>query len=229
MKVLALIFAAFCYGILTVSYQLPPYKTLQHIKKMIVSKSSIPVRSVYSRHKVSFFDYSGYSADNVMLGDSITDHAEWQELFPAASIANRGVSSDTTAMVVERLDSVISLQPERVFIMLGNNDLSLGLSLRTTHDNYLRIIGQLNSSDIDVVVQSTLLTDIGNIKLNAAISKLNDKLKEFSTSTDKVYFLDLNVVLAPAGYLEARYSLDGVHLNASGYQVWKNQLTKYIN
>src|ERR1700691_2534070 len=33
-------------------------------------------------------------ADIVMIGDSITNNGEWQEMFPGISIANRGIAGD---------------------------------------------------------------------------------------------------------------------------------------
>ena len=45
--------------------------------------------SDYFYHKKSFFDrHGGHEYDAVFIGDSITDGAEWKELFPSLKIAN---------------------------------------------------------------------------------------------------------------------------------------------
>lgn len=44
--------------------------------------SPTPVRSSYWRERVSLFKTILHRADVVMIGDSLTDGAEWSELFP---------------------------------------------------------------------------------------------------------------------------------------------------
>ena len=41
-----------------------------------------------------------------MLGDSITDEAQWDELLNSTTIQNRGISGDTTSGVLDRLNSM---------------------------------------------------------------------------------------------------------------------------
>jgi lysophospholipase L1-like esterase len=42
-------------------------------------------------------------------------------------------------------------------------------------------------------------------------------------------FIDLNKVLAPSGILEAKYSLDQLHLTAEGYSLWQAEIRPYLN
>jgi len=60
----------------------------------------------------------------VFLGDSITEYFSVQEFFSNVKIYNRGISSDTTEGVIIRLDStVLNLEPSKVFVMIGINDM----------------------------------------------------------------------------------------------------------
>lgn len=73
----------------------------------------------------------------VFLGDSIThgrvsyDYVESIRKNPKltnALVVNEGINSRLTVQILEQLDSVIKLQPDYVFIMIGTNDLKATLS-----------------------------------------------------------------------------------------------------
>jgi hypothetical protein len=76
--------------------------------KNSTSVKPIRVKSVllkpYYQHKKQRFESYKTKADIVMIGDSITDGAEWHEMFPQLNIVNRGISGDTTVGVLNRLD-----------------------------------------------------------------------------------------------------------------------------
>ncbi len=157
----------------------------------------------------------------VMLGDSITAGGEWLELFPRVSIVNRGIGGDTTKGIIQRLDEVVNRQPKAVFILIGINDLALGESIEGICDNYRKIIELLQAKTIRVFIQSTILPG-GNVveERRKKVIELNKRLKALCSSIEGVTFIDLNQVLAPAGVLDAGYTLDGIHLNGKGYWEW---------
>src|SRR5215510_7190548 len=62
----------------------------------------------------------------VMLGDSITDYADWASLVPDVVLHNHGMAGDDTAGVLRRLHLVTRSSPSDVFLMIGTNDLGKG-------------------------------------------------------------------------------------------------------
>src|SRR5687768_11746755 len=60
----------------------------------------------------------------VFLGNSITAGTDWSELLQMENVRNRGISSDITFGVIERLDEVTSGNPKKVFVLIGINDIS---------------------------------------------------------------------------------------------------------
>src|SRR5215472_17420528 len=82
--------------------------------------------SSYWTEKKSFFDTLGTYASTVMIGDSLTDGAEWKEMFPGTAVVNRGVDGDTTAGVLRRMDGITSARAKKAFIMIGINDFKEG-------------------------------------------------------------------------------------------------------
>ena len=62
----------------------------------------------YYLHKKSQFEMLAQNDKYkiVMLGDSITDEGQWDELLNNSKVQNRGISGDTTDGVLDRLDSI---------------------------------------------------------------------------------------------------------------------------
>lgn len=80
----------------------------------------------------------------VMLGDSLTQAAEWNEFFPSARILNRGIGRDTTAGVLSRFDTYLAGHPRKLFLMIGINDLREGSSVPEIVVQYRLILDKLN-------------------------------------------------------------------------------------
>ncbi len=76
-----------------------------------------------------------------------------------ALIANAGVSGDTTAGGLERLDFTLSSQaevPDLAIISLGGNDMLRGLPPEQTRANLDQIVGRLRAKGIKVVLMGML-------------------------------------------------------------------------
>lgn len=219
---------AFIYGVATVQYKVFPFyqlKALVRFTNTIVS----PKHSDYYYHKKSFFELHGkQSYDIVFIGDSITDDAEWHDLFPSVKIANRGIDGDRTDGVLNRLDSIDSTSAPKAFMMMGINDFFYGTSVNEVFDNYKNIVNHLLDRKIKVFIQSTILAGKQYQYLNDNILSLNKRLLSLSEQIDSVTYIDLNVGLTSDSLLKTTYSQDDVHLNGEGYAIWKKIINPYI-
>jgi lysophospholipase L1-like esterase len=171
-----------------------------------------------------------YKYKIVMLGDSITEGAEWNELLGIDGVANRGVYGDITQGIINRLENVIELEPEVCFIMAGINDLSIGIGVEETLKNYNKIADELSRNNIDVVIQSTLYVANGRFnwkRLNESVDKLNNGLKEMCDKNNLPY-VDVNGKLSDDGALNEEYTYDGIHLSGGGYKKWAELLSPII-
>jgi len=232
----------YVYGMITVQYKVFPFRQLKFIKNNYNSNSSVNAKQIakpsvntnldhsdYFYHKKSFFDqHGGHEYDIVFIGDSITDGAEWKELFPSLKIANRGISGDRTDSVLKRMDSIYSTNATKAFIMIGINDILHGTDIYKIVENYNLIIEKLVAHTIQVYVQSTLLTGKQKAQQNKKIEALNDHLKKIAYANESVTYIDLNIILAKDSFLNADYSRDGMHLNGTGYAVWKKLIEIYL-
>ncbi len=217
---------SFLYGVITVGYKIFPFYQLSYIRQLVIPRS--PGNQYY--HRKSFFEqHGGHQYDVVFVGGSITDSAEWEDLFPSLKIANRGISGDTTKGVLNRMDSIYSTNAKKAFIMIGINDFAHGAEVNDVFENYQTIITNLVTHGMNTYVQSTILAGHQKAYLNKKIMALNVRLKKLADENPKLFnYIDLNEGLAKESVLNSQYSRDGVHLNGSGYAVWKDIIKNYV-
>lgn len=177
----------------------------------------------------STFAYLPGEADVIMLGDSLTAATEWGELLPGVQVINRGIDSDTTLGVEERLNEVVGRHPKKVFLMIGVNDVRQRRPRDEILANYGRIIRRLNMAGAIVYVQSVLLLggDAEGRLLNGEISAINEALRELCARTSS-HYVDLTPVLCGGGELDPRLTTDGLHLNGRGYLAWASALRQFL-
>lgn len=83
---------------------------------------------------------SNTKGEIIFLGDSITERCEWTELFLNTFLRNRGLSGDKTEGVINRLTEVTESKPDKIFIMIGVNDLRHNVSIEEIIENYKSIL-----------------------------------------------------------------------------------------
>lgn len=183
----------------------------------------------YYKHRKSQFEVLALNEKykTIMLGDSITDEGQWDELLNNDTIQNRGISGDTTDGVLDRLDS-INKNIEKVFIMIGVNDIMRGKSVDEIYTNYLKIIQVFKEKNIKVHIQSTLyIGETRKANFNSKVEVLNEKLKNYAKENN-LTFIDLNKILAPNKTLKNEFSYDELHLNGKAYNLWTQEIKRYF-
>ncbi len=190
--------------------------------------------SPFYRDKKSHFETLPKSETEVMfLGDSITDCCEWQEVFRTVRIKNRGISGDTTEGVLNRIDEIVESHPQKLFLMIGINDINQGRQVDDIFKSYQVILRKLKEQtpETKVFIQSVLPVNNQKFLNNGANDKvvaLNAKLKELAKEYS-LHYIDLFSSFADDNReLDARYTTDGVHLNGQGYLLWKGIIEKDV-
>ncbi|MFW3343320.1 GDSL-type esterase/lipase family protein [Aliarcobacter butzleri] len=231
-KIMALIclFGLFyLFGAITVQYRLFPFEQIVKLRNSFKG-NPILVKPYYIDKSSQFKVLSKNDKyEIVMIGDSITDGAEWYELLNIDNIQNRGISGDTTDGVLLRLDS-INQSIRKAFIMIGINDIAYK-SIDEIYNNYVKIIDTLEKKGIRIYIQSILYVgeNYSNSKsINSKVDKLNKKLEELANNKD-LTFINLNKILAPNGYLDNKYTNDNIHLNGEAYLLWSEEIKDFIN
>ena len=183
----------------------------------------------YYKHRKSQFEQlmNNEKYETMMLGDSITDEGQWDELLNNNKVQNRGISGDTTDGVLDRLNSV-NKNIKQVFIMIGVNDIMRGKSVDEIYANYLKIIQIFKEKNIKIHIQSTLyIGETRKADFNPKVEELNKRLEKYA-SENKITFINLNPIFAPNKVLKKEFTFDDLHLNGSAYKLWAQEIKKYF-
>ncbi|MBP7783542.1 MAG: hypothetical protein KA040_00430 [Aliarcobacter sp.] len=183
----------------------------------------------YYKHKKSQFEVLSMNEKftTMMLGDSITDEGLWDELLNSDTIQNRGISGDTTDGVLERLNPM-GKNIEKVFIMIGVNDIMRGKSVDEIYSNYLKIIQFFKEKKIKIHIQSTLyIGESRKADFNPKVEELNKRLEKYA-SENKITFINLNPIFAPNKVLKKEFTFDDLHLNGSAYKLWSQEIKLFL-
>lgn len=164
--------------------------------------------------------YPADTVDYLFLGDSHMEQCEWQEFFPGKKVANRGIGGETTSGLLQRIEA---LPPARlVFLQIGINDLLGKQTPESVFGRYRNVLAKLEKRNCIVIPCLVFFTRYSP-EVNPTVSRLN-ALLQASFQKEKRPFISLNQELSEGESLKQAYTLDGIHLNARGYQVWIRQL-----
>lgn len=168
----------------------------------------------------------------VFVGDSLTHRNEWSESFPGLEIINRGIDSDRSVGVVKRFDQIIALEPSKIFLMIGVNDVYDYRDLDVIESNIERIIDRVKTElpDTKLYVQSILPVNNSVFKHrldNKLVTKMNDKLVKLTTEKE-IAFINLYPQFIKNDELDEIYTMDGCHLSGKGYKNWVENIRSYV-
>ncbi len=177
------------------------------------------------------------SDDIVFLGNSITNGAEWAELFGNKHIKNRGISGDICMGVYDRLDAILKGKPAKIFLLIGINDVSRGTPADTIVARIGMIVGKIkaDSPKTRLYLQSVLpVTDHynmfkGHTSRWQVVPEINEGLARLAEK-EGVTYIDLysHFIDKATGKMNTAYTNDGLHLLGKGYLKWVEIVKPYI-
>ena len=172
----------------------------------------------------------------VALGDSLTagygvapDEA-WPALIQARlrregfpySVVNAGVSGDTTAGGLRRVDWVLRSRPEVAIVALGANDGLRGQSVPAMRDNLERIVERLRAAGARVLLAGIRIPPNYGPEFTRDFAAVFPDVARRAGVAFMPFLLD-GVAAAP-GLNQA----DGIHPNAAGHRIIAERLWPYL-
>lgn len=162
----------------------------------------------------------------VMLGDSITEQADWDSLLPGNPIVNRGYSGYTTEQLLPIAESVGDARPRAVLVLTGTNDIRDGRSPEWTATHLNRLLDALEQRSPDAIV--VVQTILPRADQPAAVNATNDAVRAVAAGRG-IHVLDLHESFDTGdGGLRSDETTDGVHLSPGGYRRWASLLDPMI-
>lgn len=176
------------------------------------------------------FGAGGATTGIVVLGDSLTAGLGVleEESFPArlqalfieegyeeVEVINAGISGDTTAGGLRRVDSLITPDVKVAIVALGGNDALRGLSVADTKRNLQAIISRFLDSGVSVVLAGMEgPTNLGEDYRAGFRNAFRELASEYGAQIRFVPFLLEGVAGMPA-----LNQADGIHPNPEGAQM----------
>lgn len=149
--------------------------------------------------------------DSLTAGVGATDENDYVSRLSRrldSPVINAGVSGDTTADGLARLDSdVLSRNPDIVIVFLGGNDILQNVDESVTVENLTEIVEQIQAQDAAVII-------VGSYR-DTFISQLDSMYQQIAISTGAEFVPGaLNGILGRDDLLS-----DAVHPNNAGYKI----------
>ena len=162
---------------------------------------------------------------------------KWARELPGCPpVYNRGVGGYRTEDTLPILDALVTdLQPRRVFLNIGTNDLSdPSVTIDALMERYDHIMHLIEEAlpGVEIIVMAyypiniDAATDEGmkaclRIRTNERIAEANRALEILAAAHGQPY-RDFNAPLTDAwGRLKAEYTIEGMHIRPEGYRaIW---------
>ena len=156
--------------------------------------------------------------DIAIVGDSLAFYLQPQLLENCCqlSLLNWGVSGDTSSALRARLSLIEPNKADKIYLLIGTNDIGRNVGAETTLKNISAIIDNLNTrKSLSLIL---IPYSDGLNRNNRKISEMNVGFLELC-KVHKIDCLDLNSELSDGAVLSKKFSKDGLHLNRAGLNV----------
>lgn len=164
------------------------------------------------------------------------------EMFPVEQFAaddalpvtvyNRGVGGFVTDELIDNIDvCILELEPSKLFINIGTNDLSdSSRTIQSVMDNYARILQTVKTRlpetklylmayyPVNYEAATPEMKPCLKIRSNEKITLANAEVKKLTECFGGKY-IDVNAPLKDKnGDLRAEFTIEGMHINENGYR-----------
>lgn len=190
----------------------------------------------YARRATLFEELPIGKKDIVMLGNSLTDGCEFNELLNNKHIKNRGIVGDIVQGLIDRIGPIIAGQPKKLFIMSGVNDISHDVSADSIARAMEKLIVMVRqgSPRTKIYLQSLLPfnNDVREWKLlkgrDHVVVEANALLEQVARRQGVTWINLYPLFVDGQGRLRAELTNDGLHLMGKGYLIWRDAIKPYI-
>lgn len=168
------------------------------------------------------YGWDGWDGTVLFLGDSITDFCDLSHYYPGLNAVNQGVSGETTADILARMDrSVYAYDPDILVLLAGVNDVLTGYDDDTVVEDLRSILDGVRRRlpETEIILQSIYPVAEGeDLYYTGHIRSINGQLEQLAREYGSRYVDVYSALCAADGRLDGRYSDDGLHPNDAGYR-----------
>ena len=190
---------------------------------------------------------------NAVKGQIVFTGSSLMEMFPieewvkelgqdAPIVDKRGVGGYRTTDLLPILDAcVFELEPRKVFINIGTNDLSdPDIPIEKVMEQYDRIIAQIEEKLPGVMIYMMAYYPINYdaaaeemkpcllIRTNEKIRTANEQVEKLAAKHGQKYINVNAPLMDEQGRLKAEYTIEGMHIKPEGYRAIFDDVMKYV-
>lgn len=138
----------------------------------------------------------------------------------AVELRNAGVSGDTTAGGVSRVDWTLTPDVDGMIVALGGNDYLRGLDPTVSHENLRKILQVAQDKEVDVMLVGLRVgSNYGPAYKTAFEGMYSDLAVEFDVPLFPAFFQGLQAAAGMQDGVTQFMQRDGIHPNAEGVKV----------
>lgn len=202
--------------------------------------------------KVKNFHYLNQFAKKgeiVFTGSSLCEQFPISEMLqniePRIRVYNRGIGGDVTEGLMKRMEeSVFELEPRKVFINIGTNDISRpGYTREKLYANYKKILCEIKERLPETKIylmsyypvnreipwmEKEWLDNMFGVRTNTELIAVNADLEKMAAEISCTYINVFDCLLDEEGNQRIEYTIDGMHMFANGYAVVLEKLMPYL-
>lgn len=174
------------------------------------------------------------SNDIVLMGDSFIAQFRLSEMLSDGNIKNRGIQGEFILGVNNMIPQVAAYQPRQIIALVGINDILHEEKHSTILKNYRQIIQKVvkisPGTKLSFISMLPMLSKSGFcINCNDEIREVNKQLKRLCAQ-ENIEFIDLYKAFlnAKGTELSSKFVLDGLHINAEGYEHLKRLIVPHL-
>lgn len=157
-------------------------------------------------------------------------------------VYNRGVGGYKTEDLMAALDvCVFNLEPRKIFINIGTNDLSdPSISVNQMIRNYQWILEQIRQklpkAELYLMAYYPVNYDAASEEMKPCLKiRSNEKIRQANRAVEKLAerchgrYIDVNAPLTDSrGNLKAEFTIEGMHINRDGYLAVLDEVLSYV-
>ncbi len=186
----------------------------------------VPEENAYYPERTSLFELSDRHphgvVDVLFIGDSLFHRALWNEFLPELNVLNRGMGSDSTQGILQRLPKYRDYKPRNIVILAGLNDFAYHFTMDESMANYERILKSFQDdfSEANPVIIS-LLPNAGG-KFEEECLEFNSRLEKMCQAFNMTYvdaWSPFKAHMKDEASTRELFAPDGLHLAGKGYEI----------
>lgn len=181
------------------------------------------------------FDRAQSPPDNSILFVGSSSIRLWESLradFPLFKVINRGFGGSQFEDVNHFFGQIVMpYKPKKIVVYVGENDIDAKQTAENVLEDFKTFVALRDKNLPDTpIVFISLKPSLLRWQMWPEMNKANDLIRAEAKKHKKVQFADLGAKMlgADGKPLPDIYIQDGLHMNAKGYAIWKENLLPFL-